>query len=80
MEKLVIDGGAPLSGTVTPAGNKNGALPILAASVLTSEGVGLEATVARVKLPEFRGYVLFDWVHPGLNVPAAYRDLKALKR
>ena len=33
----MIDGGAPLSGTVTPAGNKNGALPILAACVLTSE-------------------------------------------
>src|SRR3954451_9662142 len=39
MEKFVIDGGAPLSGTVTPAGNKNGALPILAASVLTTDEV-----------------------------------------
>jgi UDP-N-acetylglucosamine 1-carboxyvinyltransferase len=39
MEKFVIDGGVPLSGTVTPAGNKNAALPILAASVLTSEEV-----------------------------------------
>ena len=38
MEKFVIDGGAPLSGTVVPAGNKNGALPILAASVLTTDG------------------------------------------
>jgi UDP-N-acetylglucosamine 1-carboxyvinyltransferase len=39
MQKFVIDGGAPLSGTVVPAGNKNGALPILAASVLTSDEV-----------------------------------------
>jgi UDP-N-acetylglucosamine 1-carboxyvinyltransferase len=39
MEKFVIDGGAPLSGTVVPAGNKNGALPILAASVLTTDEV-----------------------------------------
>jgi len=39
MEKFVIDGGRPLSGTVRPAGNKNGALPILAASVLTGEDV-----------------------------------------
>ena len=31
MEKFVIDGGVPLSGTVVPAGNKNAALPILAA-------------------------------------------------
>ncbi|MFN8176047.1 MAG: UDP-N-acetylglucosamine 1-carboxyvinyltransferase [Solirubrobacteraceae bacterium] len=39
MEKFVIDGGAPLSGTVVPAGNKNGALPILAAALLTEEPV-----------------------------------------
>jgi len=39
MEKFVIDGGVPLSGTLTPAGNKNGALPILAASVLTEDEV-----------------------------------------
>ena len=39
MQKFVIDGGVPLSGTVTPAGNKNGALPILAACVLTDEEV-----------------------------------------
>jgi UDP-N-acetylglucosamine 1-carboxyvinyltransferase len=37
MEKFVIEGGTPLSGTIVPAGNKNGALPILAASVLSSE-------------------------------------------
>ncbi len=39
MEKFVIDGGVPLSGTVTPSGNKNAVLPILAASVLTAEEV-----------------------------------------
>src|SRR5918911_2094816 len=39
MEKLVIEGGYPLSGTVVPAGNKNAALPILAASLLTEEEV-----------------------------------------
>src|SRR3954447_15953543 len=37
MEKFVIDGGVPLRGTVVPAGNKNAALPTLAASVLTSD-------------------------------------------
>ena len=35
----MIDGGVPLSGTVVPAGNKNGALPVLAACVLTSDEV-----------------------------------------
>ncbi len=39
MEKFVIDGGVALSGTVVPAGNKNGALPILAASLLSAEEV-----------------------------------------
>ena len=39
------------------------------------EGLTLEQTVERVKMPEFGGYALFGWVHPGLNVPAAYKDL-----
>src|SRR5947209_6077988 len=39
MEKFVIEGGQPLSGEVVPAGNKNAALPILAAAVLTSDEV-----------------------------------------
>jgi UDP-N-acetylglucosamine 1-carboxyvinyltransferase len=47
METFVIDGGTPLSGTVVPAGNKNGALPILAASVLTSEELVI-ANVPRI--------------------------------
>ena len=39
MEKFVIEGGVPLSGEVTPAGNKNAALPLLAASLLTDEPI-----------------------------------------
>ena len=39
------------------------------------DGLTLEQTVERVKMPEFSGYALFGWVHPGLNVPAAYKDL-----
>ena len=41
LEKFVIEGGVPLSGTITPAGNKNSALPILAACVLTEDEVVL---------------------------------------
>jgi UDP-N-acetylglucosamine 1-carboxyvinyltransferase len=37
MEKFVIQGGVPLSGELTAAGNKNAALPILAACLLTEE-------------------------------------------
>jgi UDP-N-acetylglucosamine 1-carboxyvinyltransferase len=39
MDKLIIHGGYPLSGEVTPSGNKNAALPLLAACLLTDEPV-----------------------------------------
>ncbi len=39
------------------------------------KGLSLEETVKAVTVPEFSGYALFGWVHPGLNVPAAYKDL-----
>src|SRR6185312_5448494 len=42
MEKLVIEGGVPLNGTLTPAGNKNAALPLLACALLTDEPVVLD--------------------------------------
>jgi UDP-N-acetylglucosamine 1-carboxyvinyltransferase len=48
MEKFLIHGGAALSGTVVPAGNKNGALPILAASVLTEDEIVVR-NVPRIK-------------------------------
>jgi UDP-N-acetylglucosamine 1-carboxyvinyltransferase len=48
VEKFLIDGGVPLSGVVTPAGNKNAALPILAASLLTEDEVVLR-NVPRIK-------------------------------
>jgi UDP-N-acetylglucosamine 1-carboxyvinyltransferase len=41
MEKFLINGGYPLSGTVVPAGNKNAALPAIAACLLTEEEVVL---------------------------------------
>ncbi len=39
MDKFVIEGGKHLSGEVTPSGNKNAALPLLAACLLTDEPV-----------------------------------------
>ena len=41
MDRFVIEGGFPLSGTVVPSGNKNAALPLLAACLLTDEPVTL---------------------------------------
>src|SRR2546421_2510884 len=48
MEKFVIEGGTRLSGTIVPAGNKNGALPILAACLLTEDEVTLR-NVPRIR-------------------------------
>src|SRR4051794_3584307 len=48
MEKFVIEGGVPLSGSVTPASNKNAALPILAACLLTEEEV-VVSNVPRIR-------------------------------
>ena len=39
-----------------------------------ADGLTLQQTSERVKMPEFEGYALRGWVHPGLNVPAAYKD------
>jgi UDP-N-acetylglucosamine 1-carboxyvinyltransferase len=39
MESFVIKGGQPLSGTIRPSGNKNAALPVVAASLLADEPV-----------------------------------------
>ena len=48
MENFVIQGGSPLSGEITPAGNKNAALPILAACLLTDEELVLH-NVPRIR-------------------------------
>ena len=47
-EAFVIEGGQPLGGRVRAAGNKNGALPILAGCLLTNEPVVLR-NVPRIR-------------------------------
>ncbi|MBC8258713.1 MAG: UDP-N-acetylglucosamine 1-carboxyvinyltransferase [SAR324 cluster bacterium] len=39
MQKFIVEGGFPLSGSITPSGNKNEALPVLAATLLAQEAV-----------------------------------------
>lgn len=48
MERFIIEGGTQLRGTVTPSGNKNAALPMIAASLLTDEPVTLR-NVPRIR-------------------------------
>src|ERR1700729_3245906 len=70
MEKFVIEGGVPLSGTITAAGNKNGALPIIAACLLTNDEVILR-NVPRISDVEAMTLLLEDlgahvhWLGPG---------------
>ncbi|MDA8605289.1 UDP-N-acetylglucosamine 1-carboxyvinyltransferase [Gammaproteobacteria bacterium] len=42
MEKLLISGGASLSGTITCSGAKNAALPMIAATILSNENIVLK--------------------------------------
>ena len=58
-ESFVIEGGRPLNGRVRAAGNKNGALPILAATLLTSEPVTL-TNVPRIRDVETMVELLAD--------------------
>ena len=77
MESFVIEGGVPLKGTVRPAGNKNAALPILAACLLTADPVTLD-NVPRIRDVEAMIELLCDigadveWLGPNrLRVWAA---------
>src|ERR671923_2693064 len=58
-EAFVIEGGTPLRGRVRAAGNKNGALPILAACLLTDEEVQLR-NVPRIRDVEAMVEILAD--------------------
>jgi len=65
-EKFVIQGGAPLTGEISAAGNKNAALPIIAACLLTDEELLLQNlprirdTEAQVAILERMG-VKVEW-------------------
>ncbi len=48
MDQFVIRGGRPLTGTITPSGNKNAALPLLAATLLTDQPIILH-NVPRIR-------------------------------
>jgi UDP-N-acetylglucosamine 1-carboxyvinyltransferase len=67
MEKFIIEGGVPLSGTMVPAGNKNGALAILAASVLT------EDTVVVRNVPRIRDVDAMLSILSAIGVRVAWR-------
>jgi len=85
MEKFIIEGGIPLNGEITPAGNKNAALPLMAACLLTDEPVILKNIPDIVdvqtmrKLFESLGVVITDldphtWQFQARNIHPASLD------
>src|SRR5512138_1995023 len=80
MDKFIIEGGVPLNGEVTPAGNKNAALPLLAATLLTDEPIILrniphiQDTLVMRKLIESLGVQIEDLDATSWRVVA--RDLR----
>src|SRR5438874_13524222 len=48
MARFIVEGGTPLRGSITPAGNKSEALPCIAAALLTDEPVTLR-NVPRIR-------------------------------
>jgi UDP-N-acetylglucosamine 1-carboxyvinyltransferase len=68
MDKFVIEGGVPLSGTIVPAGNKNAALPALAACLLTEEEVVLR------NIPRIRDVEAMIELLQGLGVRTEWRE------
>src|SRR5829696_355624 len=68
MDKFVIEGGFPLSGTIVPAGNKNAALPTLAACLLTDEEVVLR------NIPRIRDVDAMLELLRGLGVQTEWRE------
>ena len=70
--RYVVEGGRPLSGTITPAGNKNAALPIIAAALLTAEPVVLE------NVPRIRDTETLVALIRSIGASAEWRDRNTL--
>ena len=68
MEKLVIEGGVPLRGTIRVSGSKNAALPILFASLL------LDGPITFHNVPRLRDINTTTAMLKVLGCPAAFTD------
>ncbi len=71
MDKFIINGGKPLHGTMTPSGNKNAALPLMAASLLTPEPVVLH------NVPDITDVHTMIQLLESLGVKIRYLDSKS---
>jgi len=83
MNTFIIEGGRPLCGRVVPSGNKNAALPILAATLLTDQPVTLHNVprigdvVTMLRLLADLGVEVGEWDGSSLTLRAAREVRKA---
>ncbi|MBC2607025.1 UDP-N-acetylglucosamine 1-carboxyvinyltransferase [Pelagicoccus albus] len=80
MANLIVHGGKPLSGTITPSGNKNAVLPILCATLLTDEPVTLRNVPAITDIEKLVGFFrelgsLIDWDREAKTMRLDHSDL-----
>ncbi len=68
MDKLIIEGGIPLNGSVRISGSKNAALPILLASIL------LDSTATLTNIPDLRDIRTTTRLLDLLGRPTTFRD------
>ena len=73
MARFIVEGGTPLRGEITAKGNKNSALPLIAASLLTSEPVTLR------NLPRIRDVTGMLEIVNGLGATVEWLDPHAVK-
>ena len=73
MEKFVIEGGHELKGTVTVGGSKNEALPVLAATLLTTETVWLR------RVPRIADVEVMVEILQAMGATAEWRDTHELE-
>jgi UDP-N-acetylglucosamine 1-carboxyvinyltransferase len=73
MARFIVEGGTPLRGEITAKGNKNSALPLIAASLLTSEPVILR------NLPRIRDVNGMLEILTGLGATVEWLDPHAVK-
>jgi UDP-N-acetylglucosamine 1-carboxyvinyltransferase len=73
MARFIVEGGTPLRGEITAKGNKNSALPLIAASLLTSEPVILR------NLPRIRDVNGMLEILDGLGATVEWLDPHAVK-
>ncbi len=91
MEKFLIEGGVPLKGEITPSGNKNAALPLVAACLLSDEPITLRNipqirdVIDMRRLLESLGSTVEDldrntWRITSANISASHLDTELCRR